>query len=218
LHAEIKPIQIITLSEKGRNEEWPGDEKWDIRVPIQVFNFGKNNSGTLPVYVNMEQVYLRLHKKDIQHAQMKMGNRGSGSCLRFENALLFESVVPSITKQTTYAYFDGKGKEEVADHQKGFSVWCNDKRNLLLALPQNGEIDTTGWTHDIAINPGKTYMFGAMAKCTDAAHDISIIIGFHGSGKMVIHGQAVSDKVAGTGDWKFISGVFRHRPASLQPE
>jgi len=209
LHVEIKATQTISLSEKGKNEEWPADEKWDIRIPVKIFNFGQSNSEPLPVYVKMEQVYLRLYNNAVQYAPMQLGNKLLEPYFRFENALLFESHVAAGSEQTTYAYFDGEGKEEVADRQKGFSDWCNDKRNLLLKLPQNGEIDTTGWTQDIAINPGKTYMFGAMAKCTDAANDISISIRFHGSRETVINGQAVSDKIAGTGDWKFISGVFR---------
>ncbi len=44
LYAEIKATQTISLTENGRNEEWPADEKWDIRVPVKVFNFSKKNS------------------------------------------------------------------------------------------------------------------------------------------------------------------------------
>ena len=43
LHAEIKATQTIVINEKGRNEEWPADPKWDIRVPVKVFNFGRTN-------------------------------------------------------------------------------------------------------------------------------------------------------------------------------
>ena len=75
LHAEIKATQTISLSENGRNEEWPGNKKWDIRVPVKVFNFGKNKSEALPVYVKMEQVYLRLHNESVQSAPMQLGSK-----------------------------------------------------------------------------------------------------------------------------------------------
>ena len=73
LDAEIKATQTISLTENGKNEEWPADEKWDIRVPVKVFNFRKNKSEALPVYVNMEQVYLRLHNESVQYAPMQTG-------------------------------------------------------------------------------------------------------------------------------------------------
>ena len=55
-------------------------------------------------------------------------------------------------------------RKTLSDRQKEFSSWHNDKRNLLRNLQANGEINKTGWTQDIAIEPGKTYMFGTMAE------------------------------------------------------
>lgn len=209
LNYKIKATQSVSLTEKGRNEVWPVDEKWNIRVPVKVFNFGKNNSVALPVYVKMEQVYLRLHKEDVKHDQMQLGTKGNIPYFRFENALLFESPVASVTDQTTYAYFNGSEKEDKSGQQKGFIDWCNDKRNLLLKLPASGEINSIGWNQDIAIKPGKTYMFGAMVKCSDISINISVKIRFKGKVDTIINGQAVSDKFTGTSNWKFISGVFR---------
>ena len=100
-------------------------------------------------------------------------------------------------------------KEEISDRQKEFSGWCNDKRNLLRSLPASGEINTSGWTQDIPIEPGKTYMFGTMAKCSDLTDGVSIRISFIGKNDTIINGRAESDKITGTSDWKFISGVFR---------
>ena len=128
-----------------------GMTKWNIRVPIKVFNFGKNKSEALPVYVNMEQVYLRLHNESVQYAPMQLGSKVNKSCFRFENALLFEDQVEPVSEQTIYAYFCRNEKEDMSDRQKEFSNWCNDKRNLLLNLPASGEINRTGWTQDIAI-------------------------------------------------------------------
>ncbi len=209
LHVEIKATQTISLSEKGKNEEWPCDKKWDIRVPIKVFNFGKSKSEPQPVYVKMEQVYLRLHNNTVQYAPMQLGSKVTKSCFRFENALLFEDPVAATSEQTTYAYFAREEKEDKSDRQKQFSDWCNDKRNLLLKLPSSGEINRIGWTQDITIEPGKTYMFGAMVKCSDISNGISVSIRFKGDNDTIINGQAVSDKIAGTSDWKFISEVFR---------
>ena len=112
LHAEIKATQTISLSENGKNEEWPANEKWNIRVPVKVFNFGKNKSEALPVYVKMEQVYLRLHNDSVQCAPMQMGSKVTTSCFRFENALLFEDQTEALSEQTIYAYFcrNGKGR------------------------------------------------------------------------------------------------------------
>ncbi len=207
LNFEIETSESVSLTEKGRNEVWPGDEKWNIRVPVKVFNFRKNNE-TLPVYVKMEQVYLRLHNEDIQHALMQLGNKGNGPYFRFENALLLESPVAAGTEQTTYAYFDRKEKD-VTDRQKEFSDLCNDKRNLFPGLPASGEINKTGLTQDITIESGKTYMFGAMVKCSDISDGISIVIRFHGDKDSTINGRVVSDKITGTRDRAFISGIFR---------
>lgn len=209
LHTELKATQTISLTESGKNEEWPVNEKWNIRVPIKVYNFGKNKSEALPVYVNMEQVYLRLHNNKVQNAPMQLGNQTMKSCIRFEDALLFEDSVAATSEQTTYAYFAGEEKEDKSDRQKQFSDWCNDKRNLLLKLPSSGEINRIGWAQDISIEPGKTYMFGAMVKCSDISNGISISIRFKGDNDTIINGQAASDKIAGTSDWKFISEVFR---------
>ena len=85
----------------------------------------------------------------VQHAPMQLGNKVIRSCFRFENALLFEDQVEPVSEQTIYAYFCGKEKEDMADRQKEFSDWCNDKRNLLPILPASGEINKTGWTQDI---------------------------------------------------------------------
>ena len=52
-------------------------------------------------------------------------------------------------------------------------------------------------------------MFGTMVKCSDISDGISIRISFRGKDDTIINGQAVSDKITGTSDWKFISGVFR---------
>ena len=68
LMLRLRPLRQYALTGNGKNEEWPANEKWDIRVPIKVFNFGKNKSEALPVYVNMEQVYLRLHNESVQYA------------------------------------------------------------------------------------------------------------------------------------------------------
>ena len=83
LHLEILATQTISLSEDGRNEEWPGDTKWDIRVPIKIFNFRDNQLSGLPVYVKMEQVYLRLHDKKVQYASMQLGNKLHEPYFRF---------------------------------------------------------------------------------------------------------------------------------------
>jgi hypothetical protein len=208
LHAEIKATQTISLTGNGRNEEWPGNEKWDISVPIKVFNFGKYKSGTLPVYVNMEQVYLRLHNKAVQHSPMQLGNKVTRSCFRFENALLFEGQLEALSEQTIYAYFNGNGKEEMQDRQKEFGEWLNDKRNLLRSFPATGEINRSGWIQDITIEPGKTYMFGTMVKCSDLSDGVSVQIRFTGKNDTVLNGRVASDKITGTSDWKFISGVF----------
>jgi hypothetical protein len=52
-------------------------------------------------------------------------------------------------------------------------------------------------------------MFGAMVKCSDISNGISVSIRFKGDNETIINGQAVSNKIAGTSDWKFISEVFR---------
>ena len=208
LYVEINSTQTISLSEKGRNEEWPGDKKWDIRVPIKIFNFTKTRSDSLPVYVKMEQVYLRLHNHEVQNAPMHLGDKLNESCFRFENSLLFDNSSDAMTEHTTYAYFNGGNKEDRSYREKTFGRWYNDKRNLLLRLPVNGEIKSPGLAHDISIEPGKTYMFGGMVRCSDLADDISIVVRFQGKKDSIIYGQAVSDKLTGTCDWKFISGVF----------
>jgi hypothetical protein len=208
LLAEIKATETISLTRNGWKEEWPANEKWNIRVPVKVFNFGKENLDTLPVYVNMEQVYLRLHNDSVQYAAIQLGNNGTGSCLRFENALLFEDQVDRVSEKTTYAYFCRKEKEDISDRQKEFSRWCNDKRNLLLSFQSGGELTGSGWTQDIPIEPGKSYMFGTMMKCSDLSEGVSMRISFIGKNDKIINGQAVSDKISGTGDWKFISGMF----------
>ena len=103
----------------------------------------------------------------------RLGSKGTRSCFRFENALLFEDQVDPVSEQTIYAYFCRNEKEDTSGRQKEFSSWCNDKRNLLRNLPASGEINRTGWTQDIAIEPGKTYMFGTMVKCSDISDGIS---------------------------------------------
>jgi len=208
LISEIKANQTISLTENGRNEVWPANEKWNIRIPIKVFNFRTNNSESMPVYVKMEQVYQRLHNEDVQHDQMQLGNKGNISCFRFENALLFESPVASVTEQTTYAYFDEKAKDET-DHLKEFNGWCNNKRNLLQGLPASGEISKTPLNQDIIIEPGKTYMFGAMVKCSDISDGISIAIRFHGDKDSLINFRSGSDKITGTSGMTPVSGIFR---------
>ena len=209
LHAEIKATQTISLTETGKDEEWPANEKWNIRVPIKVFNFGNNKPEALPVYVNMEQVYLRLHNESVQYAPMQLGSKVTKSCFRFENALLFEDQVEPVSEKTTYAYFCSNEKEDISDRQKEFSDWCKDKRNLLLSFQASGEITRSGWTQDITLEQRKTYMFGAMVKCSDISDGVSIRISFRGKNDTIINGQAVSDKITGTSDWKLISGVFR---------
>ena len=209
LHAELKVTQTISLTGSGKNEEWPVNEKWNIRVPIKVYNFGKNKSEALPVYVNMEQIYLRLHNESVHSAQMQMGSKATKSSFRFENALLFEDQVEPVSEQTIYAYFSGNEKDDMSGRQREFSRWCNDQRNLMRSLQASGEISESGWTQDITIEPGKTYMFGTMAKCSDLSDGMSIRISFRGKNDTIINGQAVSDKITGTSDWKFISGVFR---------
>ncbi len=209
LHFNIKATQTLSLTAKARNEGWPEDEKWDIRVPVKVFNFGNNKSETLPVYVNMEQVYLRLHNESAQSAPMQLGSKQTKSCFRFENALLFEDQLEPVSEQTIYAYFRRNEKEDLTDSQKDFSRWCNDKRNLISASQASGEITMSSWNQDIIIEQGKTYMFGAMVKCSDLSDGFSIRISFRGKNDTIISGQAASDKITGTSDWKFISGVFR---------
>jgi hypothetical protein len=209
LIAEIKTPQTISLTCSGQNEEWPGNAKWDIRVPIKLFNFWKSKSGNLPVYVNMEQVYLRLYKESVQTAPMQLGSKVNKSCFRFEKALLFEDQAEPVSEQTIYTYFCRNEKEDVSGRQEEFSSWCNDKRNLLPAQPAGGELSKTGWTQDIAIEPGKTYMFGAMVKCPDISNDISADIRFLTDPDSIIDGRNVSGKISGTPEWKYMSVVFR---------
>jgi hypothetical protein len=52
-------------------------------------------------------------------------------------------------------------------------------------------------------------MFGTMARCSDLSDGVSIRISFRGKDDKIINGQVSSDKITGTSDWKFISGVFR---------
>ncbi len=209
LHSEIKATQTISLTGDGKKEEWPGDKKWDLRVPVKVFNFEKNKSDNLPVYVKMEQVYLRLHNYAVQDVPMQLGNNAIKSCFRFENAFLFGDRVAASSEQTVYAYFSSREKEDISKQEKEFSSWCNDKRNLLLKLQASGELNSTGWTQDIAIGPGKAYMFGAMVKCSELSDGVSMRISLRDKNDTIINGQEVSDRITGTSDWKFISGVFR---------
>ena len=209
LQVDIKPVQTISLSEKGRNENWPADVKWAVRVPIKVFNFGKSKPESLPVYVKMEQVYLRLHDKDVQNAPIQLGRKANKSFFRLENAILFENSVAASSEQTTYAYFTSGEEEDNSYYQKKFSDWCNDKRNLLIKLLQSGEISSNGWTQDIAIMPGRTIMFGAMVRCPDSTNEISVRIRFQGKDGNPINGHTVSERISGASDWKFISVVFR---------
>ena len=111
--------------------------------------------------------------------------------------------------QTIYAYFSGNEKEAASDHQKEFSKWCNDKRNLLYNLQTSGEINRKGWTQDVKIEPDKTYMFGTMVKCSDLSDGTALKISLTGKNDSIVFDQAISDKMAGTSDWKLISGVFR---------
>jgi len=171
LKVEIKTTQALSLSETGSNEEWPANKRWDIRVPVKVFNLSKNNSEPLPLYVKMEQVYLRLHNYEAKDSPMQLGNEANGSCFRFENAVLFEKPVAPLSELTVYAYFNSKEKGEKSDREKEFSDWHNNSRNLLLNLPESGEINKAGWTQDLTIVPGKTYMFGAMVKCSDKSQE-----------------------------------------------
>jgi hypothetical protein len=128
----IKPVQTVLLKEAGKNENWPDGEKWDIRVPIKRFNFENNtNERQLPVYVNMEQVFLRLHGKVDQNTPIQIGRSGINQYFRFENALVFDSRESPLSEQTTYAYFAGKDKQVVKNSLLDFSAWYNDKRNLV---------------------------------------------------------------------------------------
>ncbi len=52
-------------------------------------------------------------------------------------------------------------------------------------------------------------MFGTMVKCSDISDGVSLRISLMGKNDTIINGQAVSDIITGTSDWKFISGVFR---------
>ncbi len=209
LQVEIQNTQTLSLAEAGGSEEWPANKKWDIRVPIKVFNFSKNKSEPLPLYVKMEQIYLRLHNYEVKDSPMQIGNEANRSYFRFENALLFEQPVEALSEQTVYAYFNGKEKAEKSDRVKEFSDWYNSTRNLLLNLPETGEINIAGWTQDITIVPGKTYMFGAMVRCSDKSNDISAGIRFSQGNDSIINDQAVSEKITATTDWKYISLVFR---------
>ncbi|HUX97377.1 MAG TPA: DUF4091 domain-containing protein [Bacteroidales bacterium] len=206
-HVEINDIQTISLSTIKKNSEWTDDKRWDIRVPVKIFNFGESKPKTLPVYVKMEQIYLRLHNKSIRSAPM-YGAWENGSCFRFENALMFESSIASATEQTIYAYFASREKEDKKNLSEEFNGWCSDKRNLLLKMQGEGEINTSGWKQDIAIEPGKSYMFGSAVMCNDRANAVSLNIQFKGGSEGVSGGQSASDKVSGTDGWKFISGIF----------
>ncbi|MBK8881973.1 MAG: hypothetical protein IPN67_06165 [Bacteroidales bacterium] len=209
LNISIKATQTISLSQNGISEAWPADQKWDIRVPVKVFIFGGSRSEDLPVYVRMEQVYLRLHTKDVQNAAMKMGSKGDKSCFRFEKAVLFPGQMAAESEQTRFLYFDREEKEDKARMEKAFIGWQNNKRNLLRTLTSTGVIKSTGWTQDILIKPGKSYIFGVMAGASDTTNTISMIIGFQGKGDTTQTVYSTIERSTITSDWKFISTVFR---------
>jgi hypothetical protein len=123
LYFEILPTQTKSLSEKGANETWPSDAKWDIRVPVKVLSFGETKSETMPVYVKMQQLYLRLYDKNILNASMQLGKKSDARYFRFENALLFEDQIEPVTEQTVFAYFSGNEKESSSDNKKEFCRW-----------------------------------------------------------------------------------------------
>jgi len=100
-----------------------------------------NKAGDLPVYVKMEQVYLRLHEKSLQHAAIRPGNNSDEPGVRFEDALLFANKVSAASEQTSYVYFSTKVKEDTSAVRAAFTNWCRDQRNLLRKVPSNGEIN-----------------------------------------------------------------------------
>ena len=206
-HVEIGDVQTISLSAIIKNEEWPKDKRWDIRVPVKIFNFDSSNPKRLPVYVKMEQVYLRLYKENASSAPVYSDDK-SGSCLRFENALMFDNSITASSSQTFFAYFSTRDKKDENKLFDEFGMWCRDKRNLLLKMQSDEEINTVSWKKDIKIEPGKTYMFGSAVRCDDQANTVSLKIRLNGGSEKNPGKQFISDKVSGTDKWRLISGIF----------
>jgi hypothetical protein len=214
LKVDVKPVQKTDLKEEGKNVPWLKEETWNIRVPIKLFNFKNATPDGLPVYVNMEQVFLRLHNKIDRFTPLQLGNNSLKSFFRFENALLFDSHLPAQSEQTIYAYFACGEKQNIANRQREYNRWINDKRNLVrnAGSTKIGSIKgKTGWTQSISIVPGRTYMFGGMIRCADidVHEDISITIGFLGADGKSLKRRVGSDCITGTTDWTWLSGIFK---------
>jgi hypothetical protein len=249
LKIEVKPKQIMTLKKEGQNNEWPDEKKWNIRVPIKIFNFGNSKHEGLPIYVRMEQIFLRLHDKVDRYSAMQLGNKLFKPFFRFENALLMDQSVSAQSEQTTFAYFARGQKQDSGNYKEKYAGWYYDKRNLVknpgikegeanwsrltsntsqkkneqglsengstgerslrLYQPAGDKTDEIGWTQNISIKPGSSYMFGAMVKCADITDGISVKMKLLGINETSLNTQFLTDKMSGTKEWTFISGVFR---------
>ncbi len=258
LNIQIKPLETIVLDSKGKDEKWPKELEWNIRIPFKIMNFTKEAIRDLPVYVDLEQALLRVHDKVDETTPFKLGIDIAKSYVRFENALLFESPITAQTEQTKYAYFASEEKHNAKSLQLTYDKWLMDKRNLVknanitkgesswkrissialpknaiqslitndkedgkylqLYLPKSGPLQEIGWTQNIDIKPNHTYMFGAMIKCKDIAHDVSIKIKLLGNDQIPLKTQFTSNSVNGTADWKYVSGVFDAPENSTEAE
>src|ERR1035437_4978646 len=85
----------------------------------------------------------------------------------------------------------------------------NVKESLNLFLPKGEKPARIGWTQNIPVLPGHTYMFGGMVRCKDIAKGAAITIIFSETGDKLSKREITTPLVTGTEDWKYISGVFK---------
>ncbi len=80
---------------------------------------------------------------------------------------------------------------------------------LKININKEGEGNKAGWKQDIPVEPGKSYMFGAMARCSGFRREISISIQFLGENGILLNQNAESNKISSSEEWKLLSGFFK---------
>jgi hypothetical protein len=82
-------------------------------------------------------------------------------------------------------------------------------QGLKLQHTNSQKLREIGWAQNISIEPGHTYMFGAMVKCSKITTDVSVRVNFPGSDGSMLKREVRSNRIGGDTDWTFLSGIFK---------
>jgi hypothetical protein len=207
----IRPTETISLKEEISGKNWPEDKMLNIRVPVRMYNFSEKQTGQLPVYVKMEQVFNRLHDKKCGRAVISNDDGTTMKVLNMSNAIMFEDRISPLTEKTVYAFYASDGKQEKAGSDSIAEEWLGKQRNMVRLsgpYPGTAPVDKK-WKQDIPVTEGKSYMFGALVKCCGGARGAMVRIDLLGKDGKEINKHFVSNETEGNCYWTFVSGIFR---------